>query len=324
MNFDIGKKIALLRHIRGVSQRDLAEALNVTVQAVSKWETGKANPDLHLLPKIADYFLTSIDGLFADLEDAVTLPEDAASQLKTNTLGWGKMAETDWKGTILPQYGNYTPTEDTLHLFEDIEGKSVLEVACGDGHSLLWMARHGVSDLYGLDISAQRIKQAESFLKTNHVAAKLFVSPMETDPGLPHRYFDLIYSIYGIGWTLDLDKTFSLIRQYLKPGGHFVFSWDNPLLQCIDAEDGKYILARSYVDEREIDTLIRGSHLHLHNWKLSSYLNALIRHGFYIEQVVEESSYDPAEAEIFREGKYYSAGLASRLNLTVIIKARKV
>lgn len=64
MEQHIGKNIQTLRKERGVSQSDLAAALGVTVQAVSKWETGKANPDLYLLPRLADYFRVSIDRLF--------------------------------------------------------------------------------------------------------------------------------------------------------------------------------------------------------------------------------------------------------------------
>lgn len=64
MEQHIGKNIQTLRKERGVSQGDLAAALGVTVQAVSKWETGKANPDLFQLPRLADYFRVSIDRLF--------------------------------------------------------------------------------------------------------------------------------------------------------------------------------------------------------------------------------------------------------------------
>lgn len=132
---------------------------------------------------------------------------------------------------------------------------------------------------------------------------------METDPGIPHRYFDLVISVYGMGWTSDLDKSIALIGEYLKPGGRFVFSWDNPLLQCIDAAENRYNLSRSYVDEREIDLEKKGSVLRLRNWKLSSYLNCLASHGFLIEQMVEESAYNPAEADIFQEENTIPLGL---------------
>ena len=65
MEIQIGKNIRSLRCRRLVSQEDLAQTMGVTVQAISKWETGKANPDLQLLPKLAEYFGVTIDSLFA-------------------------------------------------------------------------------------------------------------------------------------------------------------------------------------------------------------------------------------------------------------------
>ncbi len=46
MKIQIGQNIRSLCRKRQVSQEDLAETMGVTVQAISKWETGKANPDL--------------------------------------------------------------------------------------------------------------------------------------------------------------------------------------------------------------------------------------------------------------------------------------
>lgn len=324
MNQTIGTNIHHLRRRRGIGQGELAESLGVSVQAVSKWETGKANPDLYLLPGIAEYFGVSIDSLFTHRPDAPELSEEEAAQLEINNLGWTEITRTSWKGALLPKYGPYAPTEDQLHLLGDIQDKAVLEIGCGCGESLAWMKERNARELWGLDISAERIAKAEELLADPGQRARLFTSPMETDPGIPHRYFDLVYSIYALGWTSDIDKTILLISEYLKIGGRFVFSWDNPLLQCIDATDGRYLLSRSYVDEREITMKKQGSQLRLRNWKLSTYLNCLSAHGFLIEQVVEVSDYDPAEADIFREAKYYSAGLARLINNVVIVKARKL
>ena len=324
MNQTIGIHIHHLRRHRGIGQGELAETLGVSVQAVSKWETGKANPDLYLLPKIAEYFGVSIDSLFADCPDAQELSDEEMTQLEINNLGWTEITRTNWRGTLLPKYGPYTPTEDQLHLLGDVQGKAVLEIGCGCGESLAWMKERNARELWGLDISAEQIAKAKELLADSGGKGRLFASPMETNPGIPCRYFDLVYSVYALGWTSDIDKTVMLISEYLKTGGHFIFSWDNPLLQCIDATDGRYLLSRSYVDEREITMEKQGSQLRLRNWKLSTYLNCLSSHGFLIEQVVEASDYDPAEADIFREAKYYSAGLARLINNTVIVKARKL
>ena len=59
----IGQNIARLRHEKQAKQEELANYVGVSAQAVSKWENG-GMPDTDLLPKIADFFGTSIDALF--------------------------------------------------------------------------------------------------------------------------------------------------------------------------------------------------------------------------------------------------------------------
>jgi len=59
----INENIALLRKKKGITQEELANILNVSNQAVSKWESGKCCPDMELLPDLAHYFEVSIDEL---------------------------------------------------------------------------------------------------------------------------------------------------------------------------------------------------------------------------------------------------------------------
>ena len=63
-DIDISKNIAGLRKKAGITQEQLAAALNVSSQAVSKWETNTCQPDTLTLPLIANYFNVSVDYLF--------------------------------------------------------------------------------------------------------------------------------------------------------------------------------------------------------------------------------------------------------------------
>jgi transcriptional regulator with XRE-family HTH domain len=64
MNLTIGKKIKALRKARGITQEQLAEAIGISFQAVSKWENNIALPDITLVPALAGYFGVSTDELF--------------------------------------------------------------------------------------------------------------------------------------------------------------------------------------------------------------------------------------------------------------------
>ncbi|WP_026505403.1 helix-turn-helix transcriptional regulator [Butyrivibrio sp. NC3005] len=64
MRIMLGNKIKELRKRDRRTQDDLATALGITNQAVSRWEANKAYPDMEMIPAIANYFHVSIDELF--------------------------------------------------------------------------------------------------------------------------------------------------------------------------------------------------------------------------------------------------------------------
>lgn len=65
MNIDIGSKIKTLRLSKSMTQEQLAKALHVSAQAVSKWENNSSLPDIQLLPALSVALGTSIDSLFS-------------------------------------------------------------------------------------------------------------------------------------------------------------------------------------------------------------------------------------------------------------------
>ena len=67
----LGKKISEYRKLRGMTQEDLAVKLNVTSQAVSKWENDLSIPDLPLLIELSDLFHVSLDELVKHKENNV-------------------------------------------------------------------------------------------------------------------------------------------------------------------------------------------------------------------------------------------------------------
>lgn len=59
----LNENIMALRRAKGITQEELATALGVSNQAVSKWESAQTCPDISLLSVLADYFEVSIDEL---------------------------------------------------------------------------------------------------------------------------------------------------------------------------------------------------------------------------------------------------------------------
>ena len=71
----IGDKIRLLRKNKNITQTQLAEALAVSSQSISKWENHLSVPDITVLPVIARYFGITMDELFGYRLDALNYKE---------------------------------------------------------------------------------------------------------------------------------------------------------------------------------------------------------------------------------------------------------
>ena len=124
MEIRLGEQIRALRKEAGLTQEQLAEALGVSVSAVHKWESGKANPELEMLVEIAAFFETSVDVLLAyrwqsggtsdavervrqlilekHFEDAVAESERAMKKFPNNfeVVHQGAMAYLEWSHTF--------------------------------------------------------------------------------------------------------------------------------------------------------------------------------------------------------------------------------
>jgi len=78
----VGNQIALLRRQNGYTQEDLAEKLEITAQAISKWENGHTLPETALLPLLAKLLNSTIDSILMP-----TAAQDAAFRDFAHTVG---------------------------------------------------------------------------------------------------------------------------------------------------------------------------------------------------------------------------------------------
>ena len=77
MSETLNNRIRKLRKEKGFTQLQLAEMLNITDKAVSKWEIGEGNPDIGLLPKISQIFGVTVDYLLTgNMTNNIVLLED--------------------------------------------------------------------------------------------------------------------------------------------------------------------------------------------------------------------------------------------------------
>lgn len=104
----LGKRIAMLRKEKGLTQEQLAEKVGVSAQAVSKWENDISCPDITLLPLLADILGVTVDELLGvkPIEPHVIIldkdetPKDEAKKNRPFTWEWNKHKTSARWGTI--------------------------------------------------------------------------------------------------------------------------------------------------------------------------------------------------------------------------------
>lgn len=242
--------------------------------------------------------------------------------LNINKQGWEKSAERFFGRTALPELGPLAPTETELNLFDEITSKKVLDIGCGSGHSLKYMGENGAAELWGIDLTTKQIETAKEILQGQKAVVKLYESPMEVNPGLPKNYFDIAYSIYALGWTVDLQGTLLNIHDYLKPGGTFIFSWEHPMHDRVKRVDDSFIIEKSYLKEGPEYNEAWKNEVIIYHRKLTTYINTLIQVGFEIEKVVDDVVL-PDKVPEGNDLRWYSVDKAKLIPATFIIKARK-
>ena len=85
METTLGKRIAALRKQKDLRQDDIAQLLDVSPQAVSKWENDQTCPDIGLLPKLAQILGVTTDELLSGkqaLQEVRVLPPEQRKDIK--------------------------------------------------------------------------------------------------------------------------------------------------------------------------------------------------------------------------------------------------
>lgn len=210
-----------------------------------------------------------------------------------NREGWNSLIRSKKKfaNTILPEYGPFLKrNEDKINLIGDVTNKKILDLGCGSGESLEYLLKKGASEIWGIDISKEQIKNAKR--RFPKFEGNFFISQMEKKIDIPNNYFDCIISIFSIGYTSDLTKTFENAYKYLTKNGQFIISWTHPFYYCLDIYNEKVIINKSYFNEQS-EKITKGPDkvvLAQKNLMISTIINMAREAGFYVDTLLEEET----------------------------------
>lgn len=90
-------KLAELRKRKGITQKELADIFSVSMQTISKWETGVAYPNIMMLATISEYFEVSTDMLLGvvPLEEEYEYSEAGNKEYWVNRVSYLEKIEND-------------------------------------------------------------------------------------------------------------------------------------------------------------------------------------------------------------------------------------
>jgi len=110
------------------------------------------------------------------------------------------------------------------------------------------------------------------------------------------------------------------VLDLLMRNNQFIFSWSHPIHKCVVIEDNMLTFKKRYFDESWYSVCLDEGILTLSDRKLSTYVNALAKAGFVIEQMIEQSDDEIMQS---RDDNSDFAKKAKMLPVTFVVKARK-
>jgi SAM-dependent methyltransferase len=172
-----------------------------------------------------------------------------------------------------------------LELLGPVDGRPVLDVACGQGRLTRELARRGAT-VTGVDLSRAMIDKAGSPAEIRYLHADI-----ASVPELPDATFDAATCNFGLSDIDNLDAALATVSRVLRPGRPFVFSILHPCFPGGPTVSGAWPSTSSYYDEGYwvadgAESSLRRQVGATHR-TLSTYVNTAARHGLLLTAMTE-------------------------------------
>lgn len=116
-------------------------------------------------------------------------------------------------------------------LLPDLNGKSVVDIACGEGYYTRRLRLAGASRVVGVDLSPRMIELARAQEEAHHLGVDYLVGDGRNIPF--EAEFDIAFAAYFLNYAHDaheLQEMCDAVSRVLKPGGRFITVNANPRL----------------------------------------------------------------------------------------------
>ena len=145
MKISLGEKLKTLRKEKNISQEKLASFLDVSYQAVSKWENDITCPDIFLLPEIARFFDITVDELLQveKIDEAKLYAEYEARSAELYENGHKKEALAIWQEAYKQMPNNIEVKEMLMSIYYDVDKVKYREDAIALAMDIWGSTDHG-------------------------------------------------------------------------------------------------------------------------------------------------------------------------------------
>ncbi|MFW9789121.1 MAG: methyltransferase domain-containing protein [Candidatus Thorarchaeota archaeon] len=135
----------------------------------------------------------------------------------------------------------------------DLKGKTVLDLACGQGYLSRILAKKG-AQVIGVDLSQKMLEIAQESEKSESLGIKYIHCSSGAMSEIPDASTDCIVSTFGFHDIEEIDATIQECSRVLKGGGKLVFAIPHPFSYAKRTEDdeGYFLKMRQYMSVREI------------------------------------------------------------------------
>jgi Methylase involved in ubiquinone/menaquinone biosynthesis len=237
---EVGKRIKEMRIKKLYSQEELGNILNISAQAISKWEIGKSLPDIEVILNLSKVFKVSINEILegsntiseiinrpAIVQNGLYMLADEKNILRDDAWEMQMVAE-NW----IEQNWNYHKNNTSEHkqIAQRINKKKgqVLEIGTGPGGGFMpaVLLNNAFANIIISDICPTVVQEWKKYLAENHSYPNLqFVVGDNCKLPFSDNSIDVVSSRGGIGNTIGSKiKAIKEVYRVLKPGGLFVSS----------------------------------------------------------------------------------------------------
>lgn len=294
-----------LREEKGLTQRELAELMQVSFQTISKWENGVNFPDITHIPRLADIFGVSSD-IILGLEP---LHREEPSIKYDETDYWNENRE------LIRVWKNLYWNDDYFrflvkNVWDFSDPVDILDFGCGYGYlgmKFLPLLPKG-SSYTGIELDKGQIDEANDyFAGTSYPHEFINENIYEYQP---NKKYDLVVALFLLSYMPHPEQIITKMKESLKPGGMILLIDAN-----LEVEQAGYFSGL----ERQENGLPRPDLVPLWEYELTHY-DKDYRMGTKLPYLLKKADFRNIQARVSDQVMIYEPSDAKKAKLNDIFR----